>query len=366
MSTFEPRSEKFRKAQEAKRREKRRQQNAMRKEKQRQKKERSQGLHTRSIAVFGVFALLDGVVFALALAWTSSVLLLLRFLLAWGAVYLAQPVKGRVKWSSRQALTSITLLLLPLIGSLIALYWSTRRSEPQGAWMDMPAEPRGRRTVIDLGGVIDVVPMIDVLDSDDSARKKRALVKAQLMGSQVQTSIVRKGLEDSDPEVRYYAASLLSRVEAVHANRVRQVEKRLAEDQDNPLLWNALALAYKNIVEQDVVEQELRLFYQEKRLDALDHSLFLERWQPLASIERAEALFALERVDESEEEAQRWLNAGEEWNDRAVAVMIEVAYLRNDQVRLELYLQMVQDVSHVPQHLQGLTRLWQQREVGEA
>ncbi|MGZ4032494.1 MAG: tetratricopeptide repeat protein, partial [Tumebacillaceae bacterium] len=319
---------------------------------------RTRGLHVRSIAVFGVFSVLDLVVFTLALVWESWQLLLLRVVLAWGAVLLAQPLKKWVFWSSRQALTSITLLLLPVLGSLIAFYWSTRRTNPQGAWQDMPEEKRSRRSVVDLGGVIDVVPMIDVLDSDDSVRKKKALVKAQLMGSHVQTSIVRKGLEDADPEVRYYAASLLARLDAVHANRVRQVEKRLAKDEQNPLLWNALALAYKNILEQDIAEEELSLFYQEKRLAALDRSLSLNNRQPLAGIERAEALFALGRVEEAEMEAQRWLAVGDEWNDRAIAVLIEVAFQRNDQEKLEQYLEMVQEISHVPQHLQGLIRLW--------
>lgn len=387
MSPFEPRSERIRREKWERKIAKQRWPRAKRQQRLRRRRE----IHSRSVVVFGLFSPFDLALLGLALLWQRGEFLLVRYVLAWLVVTLAQPRPGSKKWSSRQAVISITVLMLPGFGSLMAFYWSTRRVRLQGAWQDLPTEQKAYHSPIDWGGMIDVVPMIDVLDSTDSQFKKQVLVKAQMMGHPVQTQVVRKGLEDPDPEVRYYAASLLSRVEAVHVDRVRRLEKQIENEPEQSTLWNHLAEEYKSIIEQDVVEQELRTFYLEKRLAALDQSLSLEPHQPRIGIERARTLLELGWVDEAESEANRWiakvetfrntglvdleqvdkvepeanrlLANGNSLKDSALSVLVEVAFARNDQALLEMYMEQVQEADALPQHLQGLFSLWRSGEV---
>ncbi len=314
--------------------------------------------HLRSIILFALFAVVDLFLFVFALqgmVW----LLFLRAAFALLVAHLAQPISEIQPWSSRQALTALTCFLLPGIGGLIAALWSTQVTRVQGAWQDVPVAQEVYRSSIDWGGVLDVVPLIDVLEGQDAQKKKRVLLQAQSMSSKIQVPVVRKALDDPDPEVRYYGASLLSRAEAAHSAQIRRLEKRLERMPEDVDAWNELATEYELIIEEGIAGAELSHFYLDKRLSVLKRSLFLNPDQPQVGIEKAQTLFFLKRYQEAEAEAKLWLGQRQaETADRARGVLIQLAYEQNDQELLIRLVREVTDVHHLPDFMQGLVQLW--------
>ncbi|ASS75230.1 hypothetical protein CIG75_09715 [Tumebacillus algifaecis] len=315
--------------------------------------------HLRSIVVFAMFAVLDVLLFVLALqgmAW----LLILRGALALLTAHLAQPISSLRPWSSRQALIALTCFLMPGVGGLMAVYWSTRVTKVQGAWMDVPTAQEAYRSPIDWGGVLDVVPLIDVLEGSDPKRKKGALLQAQSMQSEIQVPVVRIALDDDDPEVRYYGASLLSRAEAVHSIRIRQLERELESKPEDVETWNKLAEEYGQIIEGGIAGAELSRFYLDKRIGVLNQSLSLDPDQPNVGIEKAQTLFLLNADEEAEQEAKRWLETSDsDVTDRALGVLIQIAYQRNDQQSLVRAVQQVSDRNQLSEAVRGLVHLWE-------
>ncbi|TCP59332.1 hypothetical protein EV586_101548 [Tumebacillus sp. BK434] len=326
--------------------------------KQTGKERGSDARHQRSIVLFALFGVLDVVLFILALQGAVW-LLLVRGGLALLFAHFAQPISSLRPWSSRQALTALTCFLMPGIGGLMAAYWSTRVTKVQGAWQDVPVAQDVYRSPIDWGGVLDVVPMIDVLEGGDPQRKKSVLLQAQSMQSGIQVPVVRKALDDADPEVRYYGASLLSRAEAVHSLQIRKLESELEYKPDDVELWNQLAGEYGQIIEEGIAGAELSRFYLDKRLAVLDQSLRLEPDQPTAGVEQAQTLFQLGRYDEAEQLAVLWYEkSGGAHADRAIGVLMQIAFERNDQQRLAELAERVSDGQNLPEAVRGLIQLW--------
>lgn len=323
-------------------------------------KKRSSGArHQRSIVLFALFGVLDILLFILALqgaAW----LLVVRGGLALLFAHFAQPISSLRPWSSRQSLTALTCFLLPGIGGFMAAYWSTRVTKVQGAWQDVPVAQDAYRSPIDWSGVLDVVPMIDVLEGNDPQRKKSVLLQAQSMPGGIQVPVVRKALDDADPEVRYYGASLLSRAEAVHSMHIRKLESELESRPDDVEIWNKLADEYRQIIEKGIAGAELSRFYLDKRLGVLNRSLSLAPDQPMAGVERAQTLFLLDRFDEAEQVALNWYeNSAGVHADRALGVLMQIAYERNDQQRLVELAGLVSDGENLPDAVRGLVQLWE-------
>jgi polysaccharide biosynthesis protein PelE len=317
------------------------------------------GRHLRSVLVYGWFGVADLILFVLALRTGRLEWLLARYVLVIPAMFLAQPTRRRQPWSSRQSMIAWTALLVPGVGCLFAAFWSSRKVNPQGAWQDVPVAQEAYRSRVDWSGVLDVMPLIDVLEGQDPVRKKEALLRIQTMRSAVEVSVVRQALDDDDPEVRYYAASLLSYVEKVNTTRISKLEARLADDPEDVEAWNKLAAEYGGIIAKGIAGEELSRFFLEKRLAALDRSLALERDQPLTSIERADTLLALGRSAEAVVVASSWVTGfGSEVADAARAVLIRAAYERQDQRELRRLLGEVADVERLPEEVRGLARLW--------
>jgi len=320
--------------------------------------------HVRSAALFALFAVIDVALFALCLSLENLLLWAVRPLVGLLFTFAAQPASERQPWSSRQALIALTAVLMPL-GGVLAFFWSLRVTKPNGAWTDVPLQQKPYRSPIDWEGVLDVVPLIDVLDSDDAAYKKNVLLQVQTTRSPVEVSVVRRALDDRDPEVRYYAAGLLNHTEASYSNRIRRLEGELEEHSGETEVWNLLAQAYGEIIQSGIAGTELSRFYLEKRFGVLQKSLELQPDQPETGIETAQTLLALGRTSEAETAARRWLDAGGELSDLARGVLVEVAYQERDLYFLRTLALEVEDPAHLPERLQGVVRLVKQGEVAE-
>jgi len=319
--------------------------------------ERHRYRHVRSVLVFGLFAWCDLGLFIWALRAERLEPLLVRAVLAILAAYVAQPVSRREPWAARQALAAAMMVLIPT-GGLMALYWSWRRTIPSGSWSDVPTVPDLYRSPLHWEGVLDVVPLIDVLDSEDATYKKSVLLQVQTMRSPVEISVVRKALDDPEPEVRYYAASLLSHEEAAHMERIRRLEQQTDLHPQAPQAWHDLALEYGELIRAGIAGQELSRFFQEKRLAALDRSLALDPHAAHVAVERAESLLALGQLASAEQAATAVVDATSgAVADRARGVLMGLAWMRDDQQQLLALARQVKHLAALPDEVRGLAAL---------
>ncbi|MCX7568888.1 hypothetical protein OS242_02795 [Tumebacillus sp. DT12] len=315
--------------------------------------------HARSVVGFALWGLVDLGLTVAALQAGSVWPLAVRYPLTFAVAAWVQPFSEEKPWSARQSLTAWTAVLIPGLGSWIAAAWSLMISRPQGAWQDVPVALETYRSSIDWGGVLDVVPLIDVLDSPDPVRKKNTLLQIQTMRSAIEVSVVRRALDDEDPEVRYYAAGLLNYAENVHSSRIAKLEERLSEDPEDIGAWNDLSDEYAAIIREGIAGEELSQFFLEKRLMVLEQSLRLDPMQPVAGIAKAETLFQLGRLDEAEWTASEWISDEDgRMADAARAVLMRAAYQRGDQELLETLMGAVQDVDRLPEEVRDTVRFW--------
>ncbi|WP_028402785.1 tetratricopeptide repeat protein [Ectobacillus panaciterrae] len=315
--------------------------------------------HLPSIIVFSCFVPVDIFLFATLLYTEIWWLIPLRMILAGFGVYLAQPVSRTQVWSSRQTMISWTVLLLPGLGSVIGVVWSLIPSHPYGAWEDVPVTSETYQSKVDWGALVDMVPLIDVLTDGEVNQKKEMLLYSQELEDKINVPIVRHGLVDQDPSVRYYAASLINQAEAVHTAEITRLERLLSEGQANTDAWNRLAEEYWSLVDEGIAGEELGRFYQEKRLYALEQSLAINPHQPLTAIQQAEAFLALGRWKESMQVAANWLTSPE--RDRALGVLLAVAYEQNDQWEINRLSLMVKNLEALRSDVRGLVELYRER-----
>jgi hypothetical protein len=318
--------------------------------------------HLPSIIGFSCFVPIDIFLFVTLLYREAWWLIVLRMVLAGLVVYLAQPVSRNQVWSSRQTMISWTVLLMPGLGSVIGAVWSLIPSRPQGAWEDVPVTSETYQSKVDWGVLVDTVPLIDVLKDGEVNQKKEMLLYSRDLENKIDVSIVRHGLVDQDPSVRYYAASLLNQAEAVHTAEITRLERLLSEDRINTDAWNRLAEEYRAFIDEGIAGGELGRFYQEKRLYALEQSLTINPHQTLPAIQRAEAFLALGKWEEAKQVATSWLTSSE--RDRALGVLLAVAYEQNDQWEINRLSFMIKNLEALLPDVRGLVELYRERRKG--
>ncbi|MFC4767069.1 tetratricopeptide repeat protein [Effusibacillus consociatus] len=278
--------------------------------------------------------------------------------LAGTAVYFAQPFSNKEIWSSRQAMISFTVLLLPGFGGVIGAVWSCIATRPTGAWEDVPVDSNLTRSKIDWENALEVVPIVDVLTDGGVNQKKRILLYSRDLSSKVNVPVTRLALADPDPEVRYYAAGLINRTETLYLAEITRLEKIVLENENDPQAWNSLADAYHAMVAEGISGDELGRFYKEKRLRTLERSLSINSHQPLTAVRRAETLLSLGRQREAVEAVRDLVHSTE--RDRALGVLLSAAYDQNDQSEIDRLASMIKDPEKLPIELRGLVDLYKE------
>ena len=146
-----------------------------------------------------------------------------------------------------------------------------------------------------------VAPMTDVLRSDASEDEKRNAIEAL---SRLETpdavTMLRSVLTSESTEVRFYAASALSRLEERLALRLKALEEDLATGrQDRALVELEMARTYFDYAYYRLTDETRRADYLERA--ALHAARAAEEGSdPAASLMQGRALLDLRRYDEAE------------------------------------------------------------------
>ncbi len=275
---------------------------------------------------------------ALALFWlwrTSGIaLVLLAHLVgsaAWGygtAPLLPLPL-GRAWW-----LPAICALVFPgagLLTSLILLSilrapprehneqrYLVWNEQPTGEWADaLPAGSTGQS-------------IIEILQSPRTQLRRNAVLALRELDPQMAIPLLRKGLQDSDEQVRIYAQNILSGMLERFEGGIKELEQQLGANPDAALPARRLAEQFFELVYLDVAgDDETAAHYLVKALALLDRAAVAapqDREIPLLGLK-----YALRARDAAT--ARRWSTriAPEHFDSQHVLPWrMELAFLEGD------------------------------------
>ena len=118
------------------------------------------------------------------------------------------------------------------------------------------------RMVLDLNidypdsGAFDITPYVDIMESDNSLMKRSTINKVVQHPGRNSRFILDIGLQDEDPDIRFYAASALIILNDSFIQEFRTLQKKISEQPHDPQLYLDLALAYDRYCTWNLPEVE--------------------------------------------------------------------------------------------------------------
>ncbi len=197
------------------------------------------------------------------------------------------------------------------------LVWS---EEPHDTW-GPPASGAG-------------LSIVEILQSPRIQLRRNAVLALRDLDPQLAIPLLRKGLQDSDEQVRIYAQNILSSMLEKFESGIKQLEQRVATDGFDPINASRLAEQYFELVYLDVAgDEETAAHYLGKALALLEPAAAASPQDgPIALLGFKYALRARD-VDA----ARRWLARVEATRHEAQHVLpwrMELAFLEGDWTRL--------------------------------
>jgi hypothetical protein len=222
------------------------------------------------------------------------------------------------------------ILFFPVIGGLFItlFYFSTtyfyRDNLPLSDYEQMleSEEDTNIREKISYENEIRTMSFLDLLNYIGPERKKELLIHSQYGFDINNTEILRKGLEAEDKEVQHYAATLLNTRENDYTNNISYLAEQYNLN-DNPLILDKLANAYKDYIESGLIEEDSMGIFQKEYIEILNKIIQIKRYD----LETLDLLFKAYVNNDNLVKAQ-------EINNK-----IKIEFNRKDQVALnEIYI----------------------------
>jgi tetratricopeptide (TPR) repeat protein len=200
--------------------------------------------------------------------------------------------------------------------------------------------------------------IIEILQSPRTQLRRNAVLALRDLDPQMAIPLLRKGLQDSDEQVRIYAQNILSSMLERFEASVKQLEERLASDPNEYVTAKRLAEQYFELVYLDVAgDDETSAHYLGKALALLeriaaspdaDHSIaFLGFRYALRARDVAAAHRWLQRLEGPSAEAQHVLP----WR-------MELAFLEGDWDRLRALFSAFEKARYINPRIEELGRFW--------
>jgi tetratricopeptide (TPR) repeat protein len=190
----------------------------------------------------------------------------------WGAV-LIQPAKTR--WSAWFG--GAVALVIPGFGWVCSVaVLSILRSKPPRSKGRTLIVWRDRKLRTDFGvlsrkGVRSSIA--EILRGPDPSRRRSAILAVKELDVRVALPLLRKGLQDSDEQVRIYAQNILSSLLESFESRIKDLEKRARTYPIETATAVSLAEQYFELVYLDVAgDEETSAHLLEKAIDLLDRA----------------------------------------------------------------------------------------------
>lgn len=294
------------------------------------------------------------------LEWLALILHLAgAFAWGWGMGLFLPESQLRSWW-----LLAAAALIFPIGGLLasLALLRQLRAPPPPGAaqryvvWRDQPqvewapALPAGTRGM----------SIVEILHSPHTQLRRNAALALRDLDPLFSIPLLRKGLQDSDEQVRIYAQNILSTMLERFEASVKALEQRLAEQPDAPQPALNLAEQYFELVYLDVAgDDETAAHYLDKALALLERAAthapddgriaFLGLKYALHARDTARARLWLERVERCRVEPQQVLP----WR-------MELDFLEGNWTRLKAQLATAVQAGYINPRIEALAPFWQQ------
>lgn len=221
--------------------------------------------------------------------------------------------------------------------------WS---DQPSGAWDHaLPAGASGQS-------------IVEILQSPRTQLRRNAVLALRELDPQVAIPLLRKGLQDSDEQVRIYAQNILSTMLERFEEGIKQLEARIASGQGDAATATRLAEQYFELVYLDVAgDDETAAHYLAKALALLDTAFVAAPHDP--AIVFLGFKYALRARDAAV--ARRWLDRLEQRKSDAQQVLpwrMELAFLEGDWTRLRGLFEEFARARYINPRIEELSRFW--------
>ena len=222
------------------------------------------------------------------------------------------------------------------------LVWN---EQPHDAWEAPPSGAAGQS-------------IVEILQSPRTQLRRNAVLALRELDPQMAIPLLRKGLQDSDEQVRIYAQNILSSMLERFEEGIKQLEQRIAADQFEPLTATRLAEQYFELVYLDVAgDEETAAHYLAKALTLLERAadaspgddaiVFLGFKYALRARDVVAARRWLDRLNPAQHEAQY-----------IIPWLMELAFLEGDWRRLRALFAGFRRAGHVNPRVEELARFW--------
>ncbi len=277
---------------------------------------------------------LQGVAVSLLLNEGSIPLLLLAHLggsivWGWGAAFLLPEGQKDLWW-----LPMSCALIFPALGAFASLFLIRllRQPPPDGtgeSYVIWEAQNEARWKA-PASHAASAQAVVEILQSPQPANRRHAILSLRNLDPRLSIPLLRKGLLDSDEQVRIYAQNILADILGHFEERIKDLEQTQKEHPENPQAAVHLAEHYFELVYLDVAgDSDSDAHNLSKALTLLNHAHELDpESQRIGFLALKYALRASNLP-----EAKKWLSLLEKQNfdlDQLMPWRLEIAYLERD------------------------------------
>lgn len=253
-------------------------------------------------------------------------------------------------------------LTFPVVGPLASLCFASILRRP-------PVDNSGQRYVVwneqPAGAWDNALPagasgqsIVEILQSPRTQLRRNAVLALRELDPQLAIPLLRKGLQDSDEQVRIYAQNILSTMLERFEEGIKQLENRIASGQGDAATATRLAEQYFELVYLDVAgDDETAAHYLAKALALLEKAfgaapddpaiVFLGFKYALRARDAGAARLWLERLEQRKSDAQQVLP----WR-------MELAFLEGDWKRLRALFEEFARARYINPRIEELSRFW--------
>lgn len=258
--------------------------------------------------------------------------------------------------------TGAWALTFPILGPLASLCFAAILRDP-------PVDHSGQRYVVwneqPAGALDHALPagssghsIVEILQSPRTQLRRNAVLALRELDPQLAIPLLRKGLQDSDEQVRIYAQNILSSMLERFEESIKQLETRMAAGDTDATTATRLAEQYFELVYLDVAgDDETAAHYLAKALALLETAFSASPND--SSVAFLGFKYALRARDVTA--ARRWLERLEQGNPDLQQVMpwrMELAFLEGDWVRLRTLFEEFARARYINPRIEDLSRFW--------
>lgn len=227
-------------------------------------------------AITEIFAL-NGLVFAYTLSWWMY--LLIHTGISAGLILFCRHARVRTL-----DLPADLILMIPGMGALIvwgiysALLFVRRTGRMIENYEDyiLYMEDYVQEREIDLHKELNASSAFDHLAQGMEEEKKNVILDMLEEDFEVKVAVLRKALDDKNPEVVHYASSTLTSIEKEYEHAIDRLKNRIREAPDDALARVELIDLYHRYVHTGLAEGALNAYYLQELIQMIDE--YLERY----------------------------------------------------------------------------------------